>query len=559
MRDYVNAQYSPIGLLRKRRDPSSYAKFFSEAEEKFMREILLDYLDPLQPTPKCIVKETRRAFRKRNRERESEGKPLLAIPSESTIFRRINDLDHFNVMAHRRGPAEAKRLMAIFENGIFADYPMERVEMDEWEIVVLTLFRKIGIVDKLDPKDAAKLNIGRRWICVAIDCAKRCIVGFKISERPSAAEALDTLATLLRDKSDIAKALGCEYPWDQFGRPTTLYTAIGTSLANSAVGEALADLKIQYFAPPAGNPKLRGRIERLFGTFAIQLMELLPGRVFSNPAQRGSYPSQQQAVLNDEDLLSIFVTFIVDIYHNSKHCGLAGETPANAWKRLQKQCHVTSPPDANTQRAVFGIPLTRKVGRHGLLVNGINYMSHDLANIFLKNNKTELELRLDPNDLGFISYRSGTGWEPAVATVDVAKGMSLDEWLTISTEFREKHRGEAIIYEDSIARALLRIRKRCETAFRRVGKTSLWHSAASVDRDRDGLFIGLTIAATQPEHDALPAAGSGPFGTVFGPSSGGPEIATLPSPQIVTETNDKFAADVPEIVARQRRWRRRDD
>lgn len=559
MRKYVKAQYSPIGLLRKHRDPSSYNQAFSEAEEGFMREVLLDFLDPRQPTPQCLVKETRRAFRKRNRERQSEGKSLLQTPSDSTIYRRIIDLDHFNVMAHRRGPDEAKRLMALFENGIFADYPMERVEMDEWEVDVLSLFKKIGIVDKLDPKEAAKLNVGRRWICVAIDCATRCIVAFKISETPSAAETLDTLATLLRDKSDIAKALGCESLWDQFGRPDTLYTDMGTSFANLSVGEALADLKIQYLAPPAGIPKLRARIERLFGTFAIQLMELLPGRVFSNPAQRGSYPSQQQAVLNDDDLLVIFVTFIVDVYHNSAHGGLAMETPANAWKRLENERCVTSPPDANTQRAVLGIPLKRKAGRHGLLVNGINYMSEDLAKAYLRHGKRHFKIRLDPNDLGCISFQSGTGWEPAKATIEVAQGMSLDEWITIATTIREKHRDEAVVYEDTIARALQRIRNRTDTALRRAGKTLLRHSTESVDHARDDLFMGVTVAASQIAEDTLPAPGAGPFGTVFGPQSLGHEIEAIPTPQIMAEKKSHPSEDVPENLSREPRWRKRDD
>ena len=559
MRDYVNAQHSPIGLLRKGRHPDSYYQAFSEAEEGFLKELLLDFLDPRQPTPRSITKQTREAFKKRNREREAEGKSPLKIPSDSTIYRRIIDLDQFNVMAHRRGPGEAKRIMAIFENGIFADYPMERVEMDEWEVDVLTLFKKIGVVDKLDPKDAAKLNIGRRWICVAIDCATRCIVGFKISEKPSGAETLDTLASLLRDKSDIARALGCEHLWNQYGRPDTLYTDMGTSLANQTVSAALADLKIQYLAPPAGVPKLRARIERLFGTFAIQLMELLPGRVFSNPAQRGDYPSQQQAVLNDDDLLAVFVTFIVDIYHNSKHGGLSGETPANAWRRLQSECLVTSPPDANTQRAVFGIPLERTLSTHGVCVNSINYLSEDLTNTFQKYGKKRLKIRLDPNNLGYISVQFGTKWKPAKATVEVAQDMALDEWVEISTAIREKHRDEAVVYEDSIARALQRIRQHCDTALRRAGKTLFRHTKESVDRAREDLFMGLTIVAADPNDGILPSPGGGPFGTVFGGQSVARETYAIAPAPALDGGEVPFSESNPEIATGKQRWRRRND
>jgi len=573
MRKYVNAGYSPIGLLRKRRSADSFHRAFSDKAEAWMKEALLDFLDPLQPTPTCIVRETKRIFKEHNRNRVSAGKPPLPEPSESTIRRRILDLDHFGVMAHRRGPNEAKRIMALSENGIIADYPMERVEMDEWEIDVLTLFRKIGVADKLDPKDAAKLNVGRRWICVAIDCATRCIVGFKISETPTSDESLNCLSTMLRDKSDIALAFDCEYPWPFHGRPETVFTDMGLAFANSKFALAMADLHIQTLRPPAKVPKLRGRIERLFGTFAIQLMELLAGRVFSNPKQRGDYPSAQQAVLDDEDLLAVFTTFIVDIYHNSKHGGLDRETPANAWKRLEALYHVTSPPDANAQRAVLGIDLVRTVDGQGVTVNGFKYVSDELANAFKKRSKHKVSVRLDPNDLGFVSIQFGNNWRAAEATLQVAHGMSLDEWNLISRDTQERHRDEAVVYEDTIARALQRIRSRVDDAMRRAGKTRLRHTTETVNRAERDRYMGLEIIGSSADQDRLPSPSTGPFGNVFGDEQGHTEVPAQPMAQKPVQRDapaghgivgQNLASDRKEKapddpMPRAPRWRRRHD
>lgn len=559
MRNYVNAGHSPIGLLRKRRSADSFYRAFPNKAEAWMKEALLDFLDPLQPTPVCIVRETKRIFKERNRDRVSAGKPPLPEPSASTIRRRILDLDHFGVMAHRRGPSEAKRVMALSENGIIADYPMERVEMDEWEVDVLTLFKKLGIVDKLDPRDATKLDMGRRWICVAIDCATRCIVGFKISETPTSDESLDCLATVLRDKSDIARAFDCECSWPFFGRPETIFTDMGLAYANSKFSLAMADLHIQTLRPPAKVPKLRGRIERLFGTFAIQLMELLAGRVFSNPKQRGDYPSAQQAVLDDEDLLAVFTTFIVDIYHNSPHRGLSRETPANAWRRLEALYHVTSPPDANAQRAVLGIDLERTVDGQGVTVNGFKYVSDDLANAFTKRGKHKISVRLDPNDLGFVSIRHGTTWKPAQAILQVAHGMSLDEWTMISGDIRERHRAEAVIYEDTIARALQRIRSRVDNAMRGAGKTWLRHTTETVDRADQDRYQGLEILGSAADQDSLPGPGQGPFGSVFGDTADTVEAPTLPRPHDIKPLADNRSDTAAEPALRSSRWRRRDD
>jgi len=559
MRKYVDAGYSPIGLLRKRRSADSFYRAISDKAEAWMKDAILDFLDPRQPTPACIVQETKRIFKERNRERVSVGKPPLPEPSESTVRRRIQDLDHFGVMAHRRGPNEAKRVMALSENGIIADYPMERVEMDEWEVDVLSLFKEAGIVDKLDPKDAAKLNLGRRWICVAIDCATRCIVGFKISETPTSDESLDCLSTILRDKSDIARAFDCEYPWLFHGRPETIFTDMGLAYANSKFSLALADLHIQALRPPAKVPKLRAYIERLFGTFSGQLMELLAGRVFSNPQQRGDYPSAQQAVLDDEELLAVFTTFIVDIYHNSPHRGLDLETPANAWKRLEALHLVTSPPDANAQRAVLGIDLERIVNGEGVTVNGFKYVSDDLAKAYGRRGKHKVKIRLDPNDLGFVSIQFGTTWKPAKATLQVAHGMALVEWTRIAREVREKHRTEAVVYEDTIARALQRIRSRVDEAMRRAGKTILRYTAETVDREERNLYMGLEIIGNASENDLLQGPGQGPFGSVFGDGADAAKAPPLSQPNDADQADDSSVGHTDDQAPLTPRWRRLDD
>ena len=88
---------------------------------------------------------------------------------------------------------------------------------------------------------------------------------------------------------------------------------------------------------------------------------MLIGRTFSNSVERGDYPSEDWAALTDDELAEIFTLFIVDIYHNTPHSGLKGETPANAWKRLSNEQNVTPPPNANARRFVFGLPHSRKL------------------------------------------------------------------------------------------------------------------------------------------------------------------------------------------------------
>jgi hypothetical protein len=220
---------------------------------------------------------------------------------------------------------------------------------------------------------------------------------------------------------------------------------------------------------------------------------MLIGRTFSNPQERGDYPSEQWASLTDDELATIFTAFIVDIYHNTPHSGLKGETPANAWKRLNAEQGVTAPPDANSRRVVFGIPLTRKIGRHGILALGIHYSCPELQKALLTGHPREIQVRMDPHDLTFISVCLNENWHPAEAVPKVVCGLSLAEWQTIVRDLRTKHRNEAVLTEEVIQRARDRIRAIDQRArdLMRVLPTTL--TAADLKRYEHDLYLGLRI------------------------------------------------------------------
>lgn len=215
---------------------------------------------------------------------------------------------------------------------------------------VATLFGDSCALDGLQPEQRVRFDVGRRWVYVVMDCATRCILGFRIVATPNAEDAVRALQLAAVDKTPIAEAAGCRSPWSQAGGIGILVTDQGSAFAFEAFRTAVIDLESTYEAPPAGVPKLRARIERLFRTFGQQLAPMLIGRTFSNSVERGDYPSEDWAALTDDELAEIFTLFIVDIYHNTPHSGLKGETPANAWKRLSNEQNVTPPPNANARR-----------------------------------------------------------------------------------------------------------------------------------------------------------------------------------------------------------------
>lgn len=510
VRLYERAERSPLALLRKHRANLSHSRLAADSE-RLLCDCVQDYLSFNRPTRTMIVDETRTRFIEVNAARMAAGLSQLPIPSERTVRRRIARLDPFEVMAQREGLESARRRFGFHEAGIRADHPMQRIEMDEWEIDVLSLFDQSGALDPLNPSDRARFDVGRRWLYVAIDCATRCVVSLRLAERPLARAAIEALSLIVRDKTSIAQAAGCQGGWAQHGGIGSLVTDQGSAFAALDFRAAVTDLGATYEAPPAGVPKLRSRIERVFGTFGQQLAPMLIGRTFSNIAERGDYPSEQWAVLTDDDLAQILTLFVVDIYHNQPHKGLGGETPANAWKRLVSEQGVTPPPDANHQRAVFGIPLMRIPKRHGVQVFGIHFTCPELQAAVLRGLRNEVQIRVDPTDLSHVSVCLSERWYPAQAVSNAVAKLSLEEWQTIVRDLRTQNKQQAVIYEPVIAAARKKIKALDADAreLRRVKPRQL--SQADLDRAERDLFVGLQIgpegsAAADPanaESDAL--------------------------------------------------------
>ncbi|MFS4439631.1 Mu transposase C-terminal domain-containing protein [Paracoccaceae bacterium GXU_MW_L88] len=508
---YERGGATPLALLRKRRAHPLQPKTFCPEAERLITEGISTYLVRGGPSITSVVAHTKDLFEDENRARAARGAAPLILPSGRTIRRRIACLDPFEVLAQREGIEVARHKFSFYENGLPAEHALQRLEIDDWEIDLMTLLGESGALDYLSEDQRARLDVGRRWICVIIDCATRCILGFRLTKSPNTANAIETLRLATRDKSAIAEAAGCTSPWDQYGGPGAVCSDQGPSFVDIRFKTAVADLGATSEAPVAGVPKLRARIERLFRSLGMQLVPLLIGRTFSNPVARGDYPSETVAALTDDELAQIFTLFIVDIYHNTPHGGLKGETPANAWARLARTQGVTPPPDANQARVVFGHEVTRKLDRHGVRAFDINYTCPELQALLLHGRQKDIRIKLDPLDITYVSVLIGADWYVARAVSPAVWGLSLEEWEQIVRALRTHYRNEARLSESVIAEARKKIRAidAKARALRKVMPLEL--SAADLDRAERHLFLGLEIG---PEGSAASGGDSAVTGEV---------------------------------------------
>lgn len=507
---YEPGRTKAMGMLRawqKTRDPMVFVKrsiFNGQNAKRVHPEVealiqveLSNYLHPNQIFPSHILDAVNAAVRSKNIDRGISGDDLLPEASLSTINRRINELDRFEVLAARKGVAYAKNKLGSHSGGLKIDAPMFRIEMDEWEIDLMSILQGAGI-NVSDPS-LRELELGRYWVCVAMDTASRTILGLKLSTKPSVEDAKAVLWMAMRDKTTLASRIGCRSAWRQYGHVYHVLVDNGPAFVNAEFKAALSDLAIDYSVLPAGIPKLRARIERVFRSVAILLMPLLTGRTHSNPRERGDYPSEKYAVHTAESILELLVRFTVDAYHNRGHRSFEYATPNNMWDKLVAEFGWSPPMSGHKLRHILGLKFKRVTGPHGILMNGVNYHSERLAKHFQKYGQQSVEISIDPEDMGYISVwlerGKESGWSTLRAQIDELDGVSFASWERSIFDLRQNNRAAASLTQGVVDRAIQRIKEidAEQRAMRQLGPIKLTQD--QINRAQRETFWGLSLGS----------------------------------------------------------------
>jgi putative transposase len=392
------------------------------------------YLTVEKPTQKMIHENVVLAFQQRNAERAEEGLDPLAIPSRETVRRAIHSLDPFEVECARNGVAAARKKFRPVADGLHLTRPLERVEADEWTVDLMTLLKTAELDETLTDEEKLAMGLdgskGRLVLSVIICCTTRCIVGMTLCKAASAESALSTLQMVVSDKGKWADAVGALSAWDLYGLPEHLVTDGASHFKSQTVRNACADLGIAFEIATNGVPEVRGTVERVFKTIANDLMPRLSGRTFSDIITKGDTDPRDRAALTVDDLTFALIRWVVDIYHNTPHRSLGGETPLDCWRRLNRQYGVQPPPDSEHTRLVFGTQDTRRLDKTGITVLGVRYHSDVLATWMLRRDPEQVEVRWHPMDIGGISVRLGSEWYTIPAVDDSLDGVPARTWLT---------------------------------------------------------------------------------------------------------------------------------
>ncbi|WP_157944539.1 hypothetical protein [Mangrovicella endophytica] len=317
--------------------------------------------------------------------------------SAATVRKRIGEIDPFLADAGREGLDRAMRRYALSAVGTMVTRPMQRIEMDDWDIDLHKLAEGSSVWKKMTPAARERMPRVRCTVTVAIDVATRCVVGLHLfTGAPSTATARTALRSTLVDKSALAAAVGCRSTWHMYGRGE--FFAFDGGPAFGEEFQATVQRCRAGTSVPDQDPRMRGTIEAFFRTLK-RLCRRFAGYAFSNVVEQGDYPAQEMASLTVAEFHALLVRFIVDSYHNRPHKGLEGRTPMAAWNSLSR---VGLAPDLTEEQVklAFGFRRTRKLSPSGVEFMNVPFVRGDgLLELFRAVGRSEVGIVVDPADV----------------------------------------------------------------------------------------------------------------------------------------------------------------
>lgn len=465
LENYEAAGRNALALRPQTHRCGNRSRRFHPEVERILQEYAAAYAAEHNRSKALTHRKMRAALNALNAARIAEGLAPYPVPSDRTLSRRIDALDMFLVEAKQIGVDRATRKHRFIQGQAEAIRPGQRIEMDEWKIDLFFLLSQTDLLAGLSDEQLADLKKRRWFLCVAIDVATRCIVGMRVDQTASVRNALSTLEMVVSDKGHLAAAAGALSSWQHMAlRPEDVVTDSGGSFIAEDFHLAVIGLCSAHDIPPAGMPHLRGTIERLFRTLSLQLVREFTGQTFSNKVERGDYPAMERASVTVEEFVLLAVRYALDIYHNTPHAGLGGETPSNAWTRLTGHYGILPIPGRNERRAIFGLRLNRTLGRHGLRIMGLDYRAEVLQDLYLKRGKIPVDIRLDPLDIGAISVAIDGTWHQARAATTGFDGVRLADHRALCELLAKRFADQAALTQPIVDEALRTIGARATAA-----------------------------------------------------------------------------------------------
>lgn len=279
----------------------------------------------------------------------------------------------------------------------------------------------------------------RPWLTVIEDDHSRAVAGYAVSlDAPSAMNTALALRHAIWRKSEPG--------WHVCGIPEVFYTDHGSDFTSRHIEQVAADLKMRLVFSLPGQPRGRGKIERLFNTINQMCLAELPGY-----APRGTPDRANQAVLTLPELDAAIGAFIRDSYHQRAH-GETGQAPQARW---DARGFLPRLPDSLEQLDLLLLTVSRprKIHPDGIHFQGLRYLDPTLAAFVGE----AVVIRYDPRDLGEIRvFHRDRFLARAVCAELAGRTLALKD-LTAARNARRRELRRGIRERDSLVDRLLAV------------------------------------------------------------------------------------------------------
>lgn len=460
------AGYSPIGFVRRKASLTGRSDFFAPEVCQLIHAHMGLYASMARPEYKQAHILLKKAVQKLNAERKERAQAEnlkepsdLAHPCYDTFREWIHKKLPVSWIARGRdGEDSATKEFRAVNQGLDAIAPMEQLQIDETRLDLRTILEVADAYDSLTEAEKKVVARVRLWVTAIIDVATRCIVALRIHHSPpSAASAIAALQMVTRDKTALAKHLGCQGTWEEGGNLELVSSDSATWLTSDDVHATIIDAGGDVFRPQAGDAPMRGAIERWFRTLTKEALFFWAGRTWGSVDEKGD--ADTSAKLCYDQAAKLLYRYLIDVYHNEPHYGLDFETPRDAWTRLRKIYKPTPPLGPDLSRHIFGHRCTRKLHKDGVVFLGIRYSSEPIQKLF-RQGEAEIEFRVDHYDLGSISVWINDGWMTVKAVHQGFAGMSVWTWMAFNKRLRLFNKNNAEIPQSIALKTKLHLMSR---------------------------------------------------------------------------------------------------
>lgn len=233
------------------------------------------------------------------------------IPSISTVYRIICEIDSHATALHQDGPKAAKKLHYWGAPMPEPDRLFELVEADSRPM-------DIFLADK-DGK-----SIGKPILTLIIEVKTRYIIAWHMSFNPA---SLDTTEIALKNSMSLDNPHGGVAELYVFDNGAEWIANVLRKIL------WLLGAEVSYCEP--GEPNQKPHAEAVFKTWATEIEHRMRGTTFQNPGKRARYDAEGNAIYTLEEVREIFSDFL-DIYHAEEHSTL-GMSPNEAWSAAVSQ------------------------------------------------------------------------------------------------------------------------------------------------------------------------------------------------------------------------------